>query len=83
MPFLSRVEEEAIMGKLKARWEKEAAAAAEKKQAAAAGVSATGSNERPAVHTARDGTTIESLQEAEKTMIKDALAKASIFTSRY
>ncbi|CAM9247388.1 unnamed protein product [Pylaiella littoralis] len=108
VPFLSRVEEEAILDKHKARWEK-AAAAVEKKQAAAAaaaavaavaaaGAVATDDSARPvavvaaaaaaaaaagpgavaaepSVHTARDGTTIESLEEPDKTMVKDALAK--------
>eukprot|EP00752_Nemacystus_decipiens_P005135 g4659.t1 len=88
VPFLSRAEEEAIKGRLKARWEREAAAAAEKKQAAAVVAAAAaaaaaaptttgdaGPPVAPPVHTARDGTTIESLEEPEKGMVKDALSK--------
>lgn len=87
VPFLSRAEEEAIKDKLKARWEEEAATAAEKKQAAVEAAAAApaaaapagdeGPSVEPPVHTSRDGTTIESLEEPEKGMVKDALTKVT------
>ncbi|CBJ26041.1 conserved unknown protein [Ectocarpus siliculosus] len=84
VPFLSRAEEEVVEGKLRRRWEREATVAAERKEAVAAKAeaeAAAGEGDGGAaavegpVHTARDGTTIESLQEPEKGMVKDALKK--------
>lgn len=88
VPFLSRAEEEAIKDKLKARREREAAAAAEKRAAAEATAAAApptmaagdeGSPVEAPVHTARDGTTIETLEEPEKGMVKDALNKVTAY----
>lgn len=80
-----------VEGKLRRRWEWEATVAAERKQAVAAAAAAKAAAAKAAagegdgevagaavegpVHTARDGTTIESLQEPEKGMVKDALKK--------
>ncbi|CAB1119948.1 unnamed protein product [Ectocarpus sp. CCAP 1310/34] len=90
VPFLSRAEEEVVEGKLRRRWEWEATVAAERKEAVAAkakaakaatAAAAEGEGDGGAttaegpVHTARDGTTIESLQEPEKGMVKGALKK--------
>eukprot|EP00903_Cladosiphon_okamuranus_P008694 g8330.t1 len=82
VPYLSRAEEEVAKDKLKARWEREAAAAAKKQQAAVEAATAApaaagdeGPPDKPPVHMALDGTTIESLEEPEKGMVKDALSK--------
>lgn len=84
--FLSRAEEAAIEAKLKARWVRDAAAAvaaaAEKEAAAAIAAVAEpqekGEEDEFAVvkaHTTRNGTTFESLSEAEQAMILDARKK--------
>ena len=81
--FLSRADEAVIEAKLKARWVRDAAAAvaaaAEKEAAAAVDVAEPqgkdGPEEVKAADTARDGTTLESLDEAEQAMILDARKK--------
>lgn len=84
VPFLSIAEEEVIKKQLDARWARGAAAGLEKKAQAAA-TAATG-DPVPApvphtVHTARDSTTLESLDETERMMILNAREKASNVSS--
>lgn len=78
VPFLSRSQEASIKEKMEARWariEAEAAEAEAKAEAQAMEVEENSSTAKPAVLTARDGTTFESLKEADRNMILEARKK--------
>lgn len=77
MPFLSRAEEAIInqhLAERRAREEEAATAAAEK-----AAEESSKPKEKPVVHVARDGTTLESMAEAERDLIVDARKQVSVW----
>lgn len=70
VPFLSRSQEAVIKEKMEARWARVEAEAAEAME-----VEENSSTANSAVQTARDGTTLESLNEAERSKILEAREK--------